>query len=386
MTPAARVQAAIDCLEAVLTGTPAEQALTRWARGARYAGSGDRRAVRDHVYDVLRRRLSAAWVGGGEDARALMIGSLVLDEADLPALFTGEGHAPAPLLPDEGRGVLDMAPAAVQADLPEWLWPRLVAQYGEAAALALGQAQRSRAAPWLRVNLARTTREAAMAALAADSIPTQPHPQVETALEVTGRAHGLRGAQAYLGGLVELQDASSQAAVSHLPLRPGMRVLDYCAGGGGKALAIAARTGGPVHAHDADPARMRDIAPRAARAGADIRILHDPMDKGPFDLVLVDAPCSGSGTWRRTPDAKWRLTPARLTELTTLQERIARQAMALVAPGGMFAWMTCSILEEENAGRIHAIMAETGWQLIDSHSWTPDLLGDGFYLAVMKNT
>lgn len=384
MTPGARVAAAIACLDAILDGAPAEQVLTRWGRGARYAGSGDRRAVRDHVHAALRQRRSAALVGGGPDGRGLMVGVLAMEGVDPAPLFTGEGHAPAPLQPGEGQGSLQGALPAVEADLPDWLWPRLVREHGREGALQIGVAQRHRAPLWLRVNRARTTCEGAAAALEREGITTRAHPEVETALEVLAQGHRLRQGPAYLEGLVELQDAGSQRAVLRLPLRPGMRILDYCAGGGGKALAIAALTGETVHAHDANRARMQDIQPRAARAGADIRILDAPARAAPFDLVIVDAPCSGSGTWRRTPDAKWRLTEARLEELVAIQARIAAEAAPLVAPGGVLAWMTCSVLDEENAAHSRALIATGQWEEIESDLWLPGPAGDGFYLAMMK--
>lgn len=384
MTPGARIAAAILCLDSILAGAPAEQVLTRWARTARYAGSGDRAAVRDHVFSALRKRRSAAWVGGGETGRALMIGVLRLEDTDPATLFTGAGHAPAPLAAGEGGGVPDEAPLPVRADLPDWLWPRLVAENGEDGALRIGMVQRERATPWLRVNIARCTREEATEALARDGVETEPHPSVRTALAVTAGLRRLRNARAFLDGLVEPQDASSQEAVLHLPLRRDMRILDFCAGGGGKALAMAALTGGMVHAHDSDPARMTDIAPRAARAGADIRILSDPATEAPFDLVLVDAPCSGSGTWRRTPDAKWRLTEERLSDLLVLQGRIARKAAGHVAPGGCLAWMTCSVLEQENAAQMRSLVQEGGWRIERMHDWLPDLRGDGFHLSLLQ--
>lgn len=384
MTPGARIAAAIDCLDAILAGTPAEKVLTRWARGARYAGSGDRAAVRDHVFSALRQRRSAAWVGGGETGRALMIGTLRLGGTDPAPLFAGEGHAPATLAPDEAGRLLDDAPLPVRADLPDWFWQRLVAEYGEEGALRIGLAQRERATPWLRVNIARTTREDAAATLAQDGVETEPHPSVCTALGVTAGLRRLRSARAFAEGLVEPQDAASQDAVLRLPFRRDMRILDFCAGGGGKALAMAALTGEEVHAHDADPARMADIAPRAARAGAGIRILTDPVSAAPFDLVLVDAPCSGSGTWRRAPDAKWRLTEERLAELIALQARIAREAARLVAPGGWLVWMTCSVLEQENAAQMHSLVQEGGWRIDHMHDWLPDHWGDGFHLTLLR--
>ncbi|MCC7319840.1 MAG: RsmB/NOP family class I SAM-dependent RNA methyltransferase [Rubellimicrobium sp.] len=383
MTPGARVQAAIDCLDRILAGAPAEQVLTRWARDSRYAGARDRAAVRDHVYGALRRLRSAGVAGGGTGARAVMIGALGDEGADLPALFTGIGHAPAPLAPHEGHGSLADAPAAVRADLPDWIFARLAADHGPDLAARIGASLRERAPVWLRANVARTTRADAMAALAAEGIGARPHDRVATALRVTENAAKIQTSAAYASGLVEVQDAASQEAVLRLPLGPGLRVLDYCAGGGGKALAIAALTGGPVHVHDADPRRMRDLPARAARAGADIRLLPDPAGRL-FDLVVVDAPCSGSGTWRRGPDAKWRLTPGRLDDLVALQSRIAAEAAALVAPGGALAWMTCSVFDAENAGRARAIAAQTGWPMLDEMARLPDDRGDGFYLALFS--
>ncbi len=382
MTPGARVQAAIDCLDRILAGAPAEQVLTGWARASRFAGSGDRAAVRDHVYAALRRRRSSGWIGGGGGARAVMIGSLTQDGADLAALFSGQGHAPAPLTAGEGQGDLALAPSAVAADLPDWLWQMLVADHGPQAA-DIAAALRHRAPVWLRASLARGTRDRAAAALAEEGIATRPHPEVQTALEVTGNAGKIQSSAAFARGLVEIQDASSQAAVLRLPLAAGQRVLDYCAGGGGKALAIAALTRGAVTAHDADPRRMADLPARAARAGA--RIAIDRAPAGPFDLVLADAPCSGSGTWRRSPDAKWRLTPEGLGDLVALQDAILGRAAALVAPGGYLAYATCSVLAAENDGRINAFLASyPGWQVQDQMQRLPDAGGDGFYLAVLR--
>lgn len=384
MTPGARVQAAIDCLGPILAGRPAEQVLTTWGRQSRFAGSGDRAAVRDHVYAALRRRRSSAWIGGGEGARAVMIGSLMQDGADLAALFSGQGHAPAPLMADEWQGDLAAAPPAVQADLPDWLWEMLLADHGPQAA-GIAAALRQRAPVWLRANLARGSRDSAAAALAAEGIATRPHPDVATALEVTGNAGKIQSSTAFARGLVELQDASSQAAVLRLPLGPGQRVLDYCAGGGGKALAIAALTRGPVLAHDADPRRMADLPARAARAGAPIERVAQPS--GAFDLVLADAPCSGSGTWRRTPDAKARLTPAGLGDLVALQAAILARAAGLVAPGGVLAYATCSVLSAENDSQIKDFRGRhPGWQVEDRMQRLPDALGDGFYLAVLRRT
>jgi 16S rRNA (cytosine967-C5)-methyltransferase len=235
-----------------------------------------------------------------------------------------------------------------------------------------------------RANLRRASREGAQRALAAEGIGTVLDPEVRTALQVTEGATKVAQSQPYLGGLVELQDASSQAAVLRLPLRDGDRVLDYCAGGGGKTLAMGALADLALVAHDAETCRMADLPPRAARAGLDVAILNDPAALAPYDLVLVDAPCSGSGTWRRTPDAKWRLTPERLAELTALQDSILDAAAPLVAPGGHLAYATCSVLREECEERVAAFQARhAGWEVADRFRVPPRASGDGFFQTVL---
>jgi len=387
MTPAARLAAAIAILDQLRDGTPAERALTNWGRASRFAGSGDRAAVRDHVFDVLRCRGSFAALGGGESGRALVLGLARAQGLDIAALFTGEGHAPAPLSEEEAARLAQPLPdegALADLDWPDWLRPQLQADLGAAYA-AVSARMRARAPVFLRVNLARGDRAAAQAALALEGIATRPHPLAETALEVTGGARLIQASAAYRDGLVELQDAASQAAIAQVPVAAGMRVLDYCAGGGGKALALAARAPkARIEAHDIDPGRMRDIPVRAARAGARISTVAPGRLGRDYDLVLVDAPCSGSGTWRRTPEAKWRLTPDRLAELCTLQAQILRAAAARVAPGGRLLYMTCSLLDAENAAQAEAFVRETGWQVAEQRRFTPLDGGDGFFAAQLE--
>lgn len=378
MTPAARIAAAITVLDRVLAGDAAERALTNWARASRFAGSGDRAAVRDHVFDALRCKRSFAALGGAETGRGLMLGMLRAAARDPATIFTGEGHAPAPLTPDETAG--GSTPEGLAAlDCPDWLAPELQRSLGEDFAPVMG-ALRHRAPVFLRVNIARTSRAGAIAALAAEGVAARPHPLAETALEITENSRKINSSQPFLQGLVELQDAASQAVVAALPLAPGAHVLDYCAGGGGKALALAAR-GARVTAHDADPRRMRDLPARAARAGAQVALAASADLAPGHDLVLADAPCSGSGSWRRAPEAKWRLTPARLAELTAIQDEILDACARLVVPGGTLAYATCSLLRTENGDRAAAFAARTGWRMVQERRLTPLDGGDGFYLA-----
>ncbi|MBD3786589.1 MAG: RsmB/NOP family class I SAM-dependent RNA methyltransferase, partial [Sphingomonadales bacterium] len=302
-------------------------------------------------------------------------------------LFTGARFAPAALSEQEAAHLAAPAPPEadlIRADWPDWLWPPLETALGPRAQ-AVAAAMRGRAPFILRVNIARIPRAGAIDRLAAEGITAEPHPLAETALQVTAGARGIARSAAYLEGLVELQDAASQAAVALVPLATGDRVLDYCAGGGGKALAIAARAPrAVVSAHDADAARMRDIGPRAARAGAKIAVLVPGAAIAAQDLVVVDAPCSGSGTWRRTPEAKWRLTPERLAELVALQASILDEAAAHVRPGGHLAYFTCSLFDAENVDQIQAFVARSGWSETARRRFDPTEGGDGFFAAIVQ--
>ncbi|MBZ4022412.1 SAM-dependent methyltransferase [Rhodobacter sp. TJ_12] len=389
MTPAARLAAAIDLLDAILAGAPAERALTNWARANRYAGSGDRAAVRDHVFDALRCRGSFAALGGALTGRGLMLGLCRAEGRDPATLFTGTGHAPAPLTAAEQAHLAAPAPPAedlLASDWPKWLLPQLHADLGADFA-AVSDAMQARAPVFLRVNRAKAHRDAAQAALAEAGIETVPHPLAETALEVTAGARKIAQSAPFTAGLVELQDAASQAMVELVPIGPNMRVLDYCAGGGGKALALAALAPkAQITAHDIDAGRMRDIAPRAKRAGAKIRLAEPGKVSGPYDLVLVDAPCSGSGTWRRAAEAKWRLTPERLAELVALQSEILARAAALTAPGGRLCYMTCSLLSVENDAQVAAFTQSGAWRVDARLRLTPVDGGDGFFGVVLARS
>jgi len=387
MTPGARVQAAIEILDLWQSGEPGlDRILAGWGRANRYAGSGDRRAIADLVHDAVRRLRSAAWMAGAEEpatGRQIMIGSLALDDLSAPErLFTGDRHAPAPLTGDErdrlGRP-LDEAPRSVQLDLPEWLLPHLAeVPHGALAVL------RSRAPLFLRVNRLKTDPAAAIAALAAEQIEAAHGPGADACLRVLAGAAHVSRSRAYGDGLVEIQDASSQAAAAYALAKPGERVLDYCAGAGGKALALAAETGGEVHAYDIAPQRLAQIADRAARAGARITC-HTPASLaalcGQCDLVFVDAPCSGSGAWRRNPDAKWRFTPEALHALLQVQRSILAEAAAMVRPGGRLVYATCAILADENQPQVdYFLRANPGFERgREALELRPGAEGDGFF-------
>ncbi|KAF0675866.1 RsmB/NOP family class I SAM-dependent RNA methyltransferase [Profundibacterium mesophilum] len=385
MTPGARVQAAIDILDVIGAGQPAEKALTNWARGARFAGSKDRAAVRDHVFAALRRWCSAAARGGAPTGRGRMIGLLRGTGTDPASLFTGQGHAPAPLDAAEALDPGMPADRLVALDCPEWLAPSLETSL-EHRFEPVMKCLQERAPVFVRVNTLRGDPREAARRLAEEGIESRPSALSPTALELTANARRLRQGQSFAEGLVELQDAASQAVTDLLPVENARRILDYCAGGGGKTLAMAPRTGGALHAHDIAPARMADLPERAARAGVEVT-LHDPRSiggQGRFDLVLADAPCSGSGSWRRAPEAKWTLTESRLRALEAMQDEVLHDAAAHVASGGRLAYATCSMLRSENEDRIDTFLERNGgWTLGKQVRFDPLDGGDGFFLAIL---
>ncbi|MEP4038684.1 RsmB/NOP family class I SAM-dependent RNA methyltransferase [Pseudophaeobacter sp.] len=387
MTPAARQQAAIEILDLILDGEASEKALTSWGRRNRYAGSKDRAAVRDHVFTALRCRRSFAVLGGAQTGRGLVLGSLRAEGVDPETVFSGQGYGPSPLTEAEAATPADFASDAERLDIPDWVWPSFSDSLG-AAAEAAAVALQSRAPVHLRVNLLRSNRADAIEALAEEGILCTPHPASDTALEVTQGGRKIRNSDCFADGLVELQDAASQAVVDRLPLQDGMRVLDFCAGGGGKSLAMAGQAKVDLFAHDANASRMNDLPLRAQRAGADITCLsEDELERAEaFDLVLCDVPCSGSGSWRRAPEGKWRLTRAMLDEIRLSQRQILEDAAQLVREGGHLAYATCSMLDEENTAQIQGFLdSHAGWKLDEQAAWQVQDGTDGFFVTVLTH-
>ena len=240
MTPPARISAAIDILERILTGEAAQKVLASWARQNRYAGSGDRAHIRDLVFDILRRRRSCAVAGGAMSGRGLVLGLLRLSDQSPDTLFTGERFAPPTLSPEERaqHWALETWPDAVRLDYPDWLEPMLQASLGERFETILKGLQ-DRAPVYVRVNRKKADRTAAISVLAQDGITAEAHPKVQSTLEVTENARKIASSRAFREGMIELQDAASQAVVNDLELPQKGRILDYCAGGGGKVISLA---------------------------------------------------------------------------------------------------------------------------------------------------
>lgn len=377
MTPAARLSAAMEVLaDLAARRRPAGDCLKDWGLSHRFAGSGDRAAIGGLVFDTLRRRASAAYVMGSEEPRALVLGMLAvmrgLDVEAIARLADGARFAPAPLSEAERTRLatpdLEAAAPWVKGDYPQWLDTHLNAVFGPERAEE-GLALAARAPLDLRVNSLAGTREAAQEALAHLSpLPGNWSPlALRIALDAEGKTPPLTSEPAFLKGLVEVQDEGSQiAAILAAPV-PGSQVLDLCAGAGGKTLELAALMDnkGQIYAHDSDIRRLKPIHERLQRAhvrNVQVRAPRGAADvlsdlEGHMDLVLVDAPCTGTGTWRRNPDAKWRVRPGALAERTADQAKILADAARFVRPGGRLAYVTCSLLDEENGGQIRGFLA-----------------------------
>jgi 16S rRNA (cytosine967-C5)-methyltransferase len=426
LTPAARIAAAIDLLE-VIEGAPkrpADAVANDFFRSRRYIGSGDRRAVSERVWTVLRTRRRLGWWLGEtrQSARLLVAASLLLEgwaKAGVAQAFSGGQFAPLPLSGAE-NGVLSRIAGhtlnhptmadAVRLEVPDWLLASLAARFG--ADLAAEMAALAEPAPLdMRVNLLKCDREQARMALAAEGWEAEPMKLSPWGLRIDGRRPVTSG-PAFQSGLVEIQDEGSQLVAAMVAAAPGMRVVDWCAGAGGKTLALAGmmQNRGQIVACDVSAPRLDGAVRRLRRAGVHNveRHLVEAGDKwlkrraGTFDRVLVDAPCTGTGTWRRNPDARLRLKPADLAELLPKQASILDMAQTLVRKGGRLVYATCSLLEEENEAQVTGFLLRhpafrivplaQAWPLDapppnsgDFLSLTPARHGtDGFFTAVLE--
>jgi 16S rRNA (cytosine967-C5)-methyltransferase len=369
-----RLQAAIDILNDIETRRrPVADALKDWGLSHRFAGSGDRAAIGNIVYDALRLKLSHRWLMDSDAAEATAFAVLLrqwgFTFAQLQDELADDRFAPA--LPSleaiarfEARR-LDEAPFHVQADIPDWLQPSFERAFADCW-LAEAQALNARPPLDLRVNLLKVDREKALKALArtgAHETATAPAGMRIDPLTGAGRHPNVTAELAFQKGWFEVQDEGSQLVAELVAPRPGDQVLDLCAGGGGKTLALSAamENKGQIHAYDADRRRLAPIIERLRRAGTRNVQVHDEAGalgalEGRMDRVLVDAPCTGTGTWRRRPDTKWRLTEKSLAERTGEQDAVLAEARRFVRPGGLLVYVTCSVLPQENDDRIAAFL------------------------------
>ncbi len=439
MTPGGRLQAVIEVLDTVrMDNRPADRVLHEYFRERRFIGSRDRRAISTIFWKIMRNRARLAADCALADGRnptdasvrnesgrrlvmALCVRERVPDEVDL-ALFDGVAYAPAPVGPKDKAWVQALRrvkpserPEWAWAETPQWLWQRFQELFGDKLEAEVSAA-REEGSVDLRVNTLRADLPTARAQLLKDGIETEAMRYAPLGLRVVGRAN-VAATKTFKAGLVEVQDESAQLAAVLTDAKPGESVVDFCAGAGGKSLALAAQMNntGRLIACDVSQGRLDRSAVRLRRSGVHNvtrRVLSNETDKwvkrhkNSYDRVLVDAPCSGAGTWRRNPDARWRLTEEGLTELVDLQQRILSSAARLVRPGGRLVYATCSLLPEENAEQVKAFLStHSDFILVpvadawpegmtqmpsefaedDMLSLTPGRHGtDGFFIAVMQ--
>ncbi|HMM90040.1 RsmB/NOP family class I SAM-dependent RNA methyltransferase [Bradyrhizobium sp.] len=396
MTPAARLSAAIELIATIdAERVPAAKALKEWGTAHRYAGSGDRAAISGLIWDVLRRRASSAFLMDADTPRARVLGMLKLERGmdvdAIAALCDGSRFAPEPLTEAERAALtarsLDGAPPHVAGDYPEWLDPHLAAVFGEDR-VAEATAMASRAPLDLRVNTLKAKREKVQASLKhLGAVPTPWSPiGLRIALGADARNPGISSEEDFIKGAIEVQDEGSQLAALFTAARPGEQVIDLCAGAGGKTLALAAMMGGKgrLIATDRDKRQLAPIFERLSRAGVHNAEVRPPKgDADPLadisssaDLVLIDAPCTGTGTWRRNPDAKWRMRPGALEVRLKDQAEVLDRAAAMVKPGGRIAYVTCSVLPAENGEQVRAFLARHPGFSIQPSNETANVLWD----------
>ncbi|WP_173930961.1 RsmB/NOP family class I SAM-dependent RNA methyltransferase [Chelativorans sp. Marseille-P2723] len=419
-----RLAAAIEILEDIeRRHRPAADALREWGLAHRFAGAGDRAAIGNLVFDGLRRRRSAAWLFDQDTPRALVFGAFLLERGILPEAVNNaladDRFAP-PLLEEAeiamaGERIRQTPPDSVRANIPEWSMPLMQRSFSSAW-VEEGAALAERPPLDMRSNTLKASREKVLARLSnLGAIPTRLAHDGLRIPPVTGdgRHPNVQAEQAFGDGWFEVQDEGSQVVATLAGAAPGKQVLDFCAGAGGKTLAMSAAMGnrGQIYAYDADRQRLAPIFDRLKRASCrNVQVISDPAQLAPLetqmDIVLVDAPCTGSGTWRRRPDAKWRLSPSQLDMRRQEQMLILDAASRYVKPGGWLAYVTCSIFTEENAEAISAFLKRSpAFRLLDHEAiWrrhfpaeqtrptitegitlTPATTGtDGFYFAAVE--
>ncbi|MDP2779675.1 RsmB/NOP family class I SAM-dependent RNA methyltransferase [Devosia sp.] len=424
-----RLSAAIAVLTDVETRKrPVSEALKAWGINNRFAGAGDRAAIGNLVYDALRRRASHAAIMADDSPRALVLAVAVRDWGHDPAAlndsFATDDHAPEPLSADELARITGQLPddtaGHILADVPQWLAPSLTRAFGDSW-IAEGQAMAARPSLDLRTNTLKSQRERVLKSLARfNAVPTAISPVGVTMPVGSGdaRTPNVTTDEGYLKGWFEVQDQGSQIVAALAGASPGEQLLDFCAGAGGKTLALAAAMAnkGQIFAYDSDRSRLAPIYDRLKRNGAhNVQVrapLPDALDDlvGKMDRVIIDAPCTGTGTWRRRPDTKWKLSPELLAQRVAEQAAILADARRFLKPDGTLIYITCSILPEENDDQVAAFLAanpdfasldpQTLWQAAFGAgapagvatagagiALTPRLTGtDGFYLNALRRT
>jgi 16S rRNA (cytosine967-C5)-methyltransferase len=412
MTPAARAQAAIDILDGLeQSGLPADRFIREFFRARRYAGSKDRAAIAERVYDVFRHRSEYRWRMRGDTNRAEVIASLLRGNEDPAALFTG-GYGPAPLTDAEREAIANRPteepPAHIRGEYPNFLEAELTRRFGEELPDAM-RALTERATVDLRVNTIKAKRTEVLPILRGEGFEAEQTPFAPHGIRVGGKSATLQQNRLFTEGAFEFQDEAAQIAATLCNAQPGQHILDLAAGAGGKSLALAAamQNEGKLVACDVRKGALDQLRDRATRAGASIiapRLVNELRNET-FDIVLLDTPCSGTGTWRRQPEQRWRLTPERLDELNATQDQLLDQAAKHTKPRGRLVYATCSILPRENEDRIGAFLsrhsnfgiipADFAWRESNTTAPPPGLAHffiasphkpgtDGFFAAILE--
>ena len=427
MRPAAQIQAAIELLEQIENERrPADRLLSAYYRARRYIGSKDKAFISETIYDVLRQKGRLIWfayeAGMPNMPRSWVIVSQLMNKQDIDEMFTGEEHAPEVLNEDEANAqvlisrliqtnAIDAAPDAVRLNIPDWLVPQLLDSLGDDFEAEM-KALQDRADLCIRVNILKTNREDLQSILQKSDITSTVTKHSPWGLTIAQKV-AFNQLDAFKQGLFEVQDQGSQLIALATNVKAGQKVVDFCAGAGGKSLAMAAQMDnkGVIHACDVHTKRLENLSRRKKRASVhnvQVHVLSSERDKwvkrqaGKMDVVLVDAPCSGTGTWRRSPDARWNLEPQNLEALTVLQSSILTSAARLVKPGGKLIYATCSLLRSENEEQIQkfldefedfepaALADQANFNDLDIHQGfqlrtSPEKTGmDGFFVAVLQ--
>ena len=386
MTPNARIASAILIIDSIIAGDPAEKVLTNWARKSRFAGSSDRSAVRDIVYDCLRSLNSFGTLGGNKTGRGVIIGYLLFSNKEPNLFFNGIGYGPSELTPSELSHIdltqNESSPLEV-LDFPDCLLDELKDSLGESF-YSVNNTLKQRAPFYIRVNLSKATLDEVQLILRDEGIETDLDDACVTALKVLSNPRKVKQSVAYKTGLLDIQDLNSQISCRTIPLENGWKLLDFCAGGGGKSLALSDRFSGTIDAYDKDFLRMKDIPVRSDRAGVTINLLSndDIRTVSSYDLVICDVPCTGSGAWRRNPDAKWTLTTDNYEALKKTQQEILDDASTLVSGNGVLVYMTCSLLKAENSDQVEAfLLRNSDWEVVFQESFPLSNSGDCFFVT-----
>ena len=381
-------QSVIEILDQYLDEEKIDYVLKKWMVKNRYAGSSDRRKIRDIIFDIIRQKKSCEYVGGGYDGRNLLIGYLKLKEIKLDSVFDNSKFGPNELTIEELGYYVDLSNLSqiYELDLPGWLIPimrrSLTNEFDNVVKIL-----RDRSHIQVRVNLKKISRENAILDLQKNNIVCEINKLCTTALNVlTGTQHILTSSS-FKNGFVELQDAGSQLISELIKINSNDKVLDMCAGAGGKSLAIAcrAKAGATYFAWDINYDRMKDIDDRAKRAGVNIKKVTKPSSTPIYNKIIIDAPCSGSGSWRRDPEGKWLLDQNKLENYVKIQKELILKGLQLLSPKGQILFITCSLLDIENDKLIKELISSVGtFKIINELSLRPSSMNDGFYGAVLE--